>query len=265
MLGNLQKELSTAFLFKNPSQSIEYAKSIGVDLNKLPKHIAFIMDGNGRWASSKGQKRTFGHKSGVKIVKELVKAFRFLNIPVMTVYAFSTENWKRAPQEVDFLMNLFEESIIQQCQELKQNGVRVKFIGRIHELRPKLQEKIRWIEEETKDQTGLTLNVAANYGGRTEIVDAISKIASDIENGKINKSHINEDLIGNYLYTSEQPDPDLIVRTSGEMRISNYLLWQIAYSEIWVTETCWPDFTIPELIQAIYDFQNRDRRFGKEK
>jgi undecaprenyl diphosphate synthase len=266
MLSNLQKgNNKTEFVYKNPSQSADFAKYLGVDLNKLPKHIAFIMDGNGRWANSKGQKRTFGHKSGVKVVKELVKAFRFLNIPVMTVYAFSTENWKRAPEEVDFLMNLFEESIIKQCNELKENGVRVKFIGRTHELRPKLRERINWIENETKDQTGLILNVAANYGGRTEIVDAITNITNDIEIGKIHKSEINEDLISKYLYTSNQPDPDLIIRTSGEMRISNYLLWQIAYSEIWVTQTCWPDFTIPEMIQAIYDFQNRDRRFGKEK
>ena len=265
MLGNLQKKVSTNFIYKETSQSVDLAKYLGIDLKNLPKHIAFIMDGNGRWAKSKGHKRTFGHRSGVKIVKELVKSFRHLNIPVMTVYAFSTENWKRAPEEVDFLMNLFEESIINQCLELKQNGVRVKFIGRIHELRPKLREKILWIEEETKDQTGLTLNIAANYGGRTEIVDAVTKIADDIKTGKIDKEHINESLINQYLYTANQPDPDLIIRTSGEMRVSNYLLWQIAYSEIWVTQTCWPDFDIPELLQAIHDFQNRDRRFGKEK
>lgn len=265
MLSYLQDKMAAPFLYKDPSQSVVIAKSLGVDLEKLPKHIAFIMDGNGRWATGKGKKRTFGHKSGVKVVKELVKAFRYLNIPVMTVYAFSTENWKRAPEEVDFLMNLFEDSIIKQCQELKENGVRVRFIGKIDELRPKLRDKIKWIEEETKNQTGLTLNVAANYGGRSEIIDAITKLADDLQNGKIKKENIDERLFENYLYTSNLPDPDLVVRTSGEMRISNYLLWQIAYSEIWVTETCWPDFTVPELIQSIYDFQNRDRRFGKEK
>ncbi|MBC7473055.1 MAG: isoprenyl transferase [Candidatus Sericytochromatia bacterium] len=265
MLGRLQDKFAIPFLYKDPSQSIELAKSLGVNLDKLPKHIAFIMDGNGRWANGKGRKRTFGHKSGVKVVKELVKAFRYLNIPVMTVYAFSTENWKRAPEEVEFLMNLFEDSIIKQCKELKENGVRVKFIGRINELRPNLREKIEWIEKETEEQIGLILNVATNYGGRTEIIDAVTKIAEDIKSDKIKKEDINEDLFQSYLYTPNLPDPDLIIRTSGELRISNYLLWQIAYSEIWVTQTCWPDFTIAEMIKAIYDFQNRDRKFGKEK
>lgn len=265
MITNLKEINFSDNIYKDPSQSVELANYMGVNLEKLPKHIAFIMDGNGRWAKGKGKKRTFGHRSGVKVVKELVKSFRYLNIPVMTIYAFSTENWQRSPEEVDFLMNLFENSIVKQCKELKENGVRVRFIGRIEELRPKLIEKIKWIENETKEQSGLILNVAANYGGRKEIIDAVKKIASEVESGKISKDKIDETVFESYLYTSGLPDPDLVIRTSGELRISNYLLWQIAYSEIWVTETCWPDFSIPELLTAIYDFQNRDRKFGKVK
>ena len=215
MIINLKDEHISPVIYKEPSQTVEIAEKIGVNLKKLPKHIAFIMDGNGRWANSKGKKRTFGHRNGVKVVKDLVKAFRFLNIPVMTVYAFSTENWQRSPEEVDFLMYLFEDSIIKQCKELKENGVRVRFIGKIDELRPALREKIKWIEEETKEQNGLILNVAANYGGRKEIIDAVSKIAEDIEKGNISKSDINETLFEKYLYTSSLPDPDLLIRTSG--------------------------------------------------
>jgi undecaprenyl diphosphate synthase len=262
---NLKLNEVTPDTYKEPSQVIELANNMGVDFNKLPQHIAFIMDGNGRWATTKGKKRTFGHKSGVSIVKELVKSFRYLNIPVMTVYAFSTENWKRSPQEVDFLMNLFEDSIMKECKELKANGVRVRFIGKIHELRKNLKEKIEWIERETASESKLTLNVAVNYGGRSEILDAVTKIAKEAKDGTLNPENIDESVFSNYLYTASLPDPDLLIRTSGEMRISNYLLWQIAYSEIWVTETCWPDFNIPELLESIIDFQNRDRRFGKAK
>lgn len=247
-----------------PEQVAIFAKENGVDLEKLPKHIAMIMDGNGRWAKKKGEKRTFGHKNGVKVVKELVKTFRYLGINIMTLYAFSSENWKRTPQEVDFLMNLFEESILKECSELKANGVRVRFIGRIHELRPKLREKVEWIERETKDQDKLILNIAINYGGRNEIIDAVKAITNDAINGKVDINSLDEKTFEQYLYTANQPDPELLIRTSGEIRISNYLLWQIAYTELWVTETCWPDFGVPDLVQAIYDFQNRERRFGKE-
>jgi undecaprenyl diphosphate synthase len=264
-LINTKNKYIAPVLYKEASQSVETAKSIGVDLKKLPRHVAFIMDGNGRWAKRRGEKRTYGHRSGVKVVKELVKAFRYLNIPVMTIYAFSTENWNRSPEEVDFLMHLFEDSIIKQCNELKENNVRVRFIGRVDELRPNLIEKIRWIENETREKSGLILNVAANYGGRNEIIDAVTKIVGDVEQGRITKENISEKLFESYLYTADLPDPDLIIRTSGELRISNYLLWQIAYSEIWVTKTCWPEFTVPEFLQSIYDFQNRERKFGKEK
>lgn len=262
-----------SFKFKNqanntdvikPEQAPIFAKENGVDLAKLPKHIALIMDGNGRWAKKKGEKRTFGHKNGVKVVKELVKTFRYLGINVMTLYAFSSENWKRTPQEVDFLMNLFEDSILKECNDLKANGVRVKFIGRIHELRPKLREKVEWIEKETKDQDKLILNIAINYGGRNEIIDAVKAITNDAINGKVDINNLDEKTFEQYLYTANLPDPELLIRTSGEIRVSNYLLWQIAYTELWVTETCWPDFKVADLVQAIFDFQNRDRRFGKE-
>jgi undecaprenyl diphosphate synthase len=244
---------------------IEYGQSIKLDFNNLPKHIAFIMDGNGRWAISRGEKRTFGHRKGVSIVKNLVKTFRYLGLPIMTIYAFSTENWNRSKSEVSFLMNLFEESILNECQELKENGVKVKFIGNIEEFNDSLKEKINWIENETKEQNKLILNVAANYGGRKEILNACKNIAKDFKEGKFSLEEINEFLFEKYLYTKGLPDPDLIIRTSGEYRLSNYLLWQSAYSELYITKTNWPDFTIKEFIDIIFDFQNRNRRFGKEK
>jgi undecaprenyl diphosphate synthase len=247
------------------SNCLDYAKSINLNLEKLPKHIAFIMDGNGRWATSQGQQRTFGHKKGVGTVKDLVKTFRHLGLPVMTIYAFSTENWNRSKKEVSFLMSLFEQSILNECQELKENGVRVKFIGNKEEFKESLREKINWIENETKEQNQLILNVAANYGGRREIINACKNIAEDFKKGKFSLDEINESLFENYLYTKGLPDPDLIIRTSGEYRLSNYLLWQSAYSEIYITKTNWPDFTIKEFVDIIFEFQNRNRRFGKEK
>jgi len=265
MLANLKKNNLINDIYKDTSNTKELASFLGIDLEKLPAHIAFIMDGNGRWANKRGEKRTSGHRAGVKTLRNLVKAFRLLNIPVITVYAFSTENWKRTPEEVDFLMKLFEESIMKEARALKEKGVRVKFIGRISELRESLQEKIRWIEEETASEKDLIFNIAINYGGRSEILDAVKSISEEVKKGNISENDIDEKLFSEHLYTAGQPDPDLIIRTSGEYRISNYLLWQLAYSEIWVTETCWPDFAIPEFLEAIYQFQQRDRRFGQTK
>jgi undecaprenyl diphosphate synthase len=238
-------------------------KQLKIDLKKLPEHVALIMDGNGRWASGKSKSRYEGHLAGTKVVKELVKLFRHLEIPVMTLFAFSTENWQRPFIEVSFLMDLFEEFIEKECLNLKNNGIKLRFIGEISGLRPGLQRKIAWAENITKDQHKLTLNIAINYGGRTEIINAVKKIADDLQNNKLKKTEINEKIFNNYLYTANLPEPDLLIRTSGEMRISNYLLWQIAYSEIWVTDTLWPDFTGSEFLKAISDYQGRSRRFGK--
>jgi len=242
-----------------------YQQSIidsNIDLKNLPQHIAFIMDGNGRWAEAKGKNRFKGHLAGAEVVKDLVKAFLFLKIPVMTIYAFSTENWQRAPAEVGFLMSLFERFIDNECLELKKNGVKLRFIGNTDELNDSLNKKIKWAEKETENENKLILNIAVNYGSRREILDAVSGILNDIENKIISKKDITEKSFSNYLYTATLPDPDLVIRTSGEMRLSNYLLWQVAYSEIWITKTFWPDFTVPEFFQAIAEFQQRERRFG---
>jgi undecaprenyl diphosphate synthase len=253
-------------MFAGIKENLSYdylAINSGIDLKRLPQHIAFIMDGNGRWAVEKGKSRLKGHLAGAGLIKEFVRVFKDLKIPVMTIFAFSSENWQRPPEEVDFLMNLFESFINQECRELKNNGVRLRFIGKIDQLNSSLQQKIKWAETETANGKELILNVAINYGARKEIIDAVSEIIYDIENNKITKKDINEKNFANYLYTRSLPDPDLLIRTSGEMRISNYLLWQIAYSELWITKTLWPDFTVKELLQAIYDYQHRDRRFGK--
>jgi undecaprenyl diphosphate synthase len=243
------------------SLSLVYFSALNPE--KLPRHVAFIMDGNGRWASEKGENRLKGHLAGTGVVKKLVRCFLDLKIPVMTIYAFSSENWQRPPEEVNFLMNLFETFISKECRELKNNGVRLRFIGNLAELNQSLREKIKWAERETVNQDKLLLNVAINYGGRKEIIDAVARIIDDVENHKLGKKEINEKNFAGYLYTAALPDPDLVIRTSGEMRLSNYLLWQAAYSEFWVTKTFWPDFSEAEFLQALYDYQNRERRFGR--
>lgn len=237
--------------------------ALGVDLARLPRHVAFIMDGNGRWAKQFGKSRTFGHRAGVKVVRDLVKSCRALGIEVMTVYAFSTENWGRPNDEVTFLMRLFEEVIKKELGELSGNGVQIRFIGDIQALAPKLQEIMRAAEAQTKGNGGLVLNVAINYGGRHEILNAVHRLAEQVKAGTLEPAAIDEQMLSAHLFTAGLPDPDLVIRTSGESRISNYLLWQMAYSEIYITQTLWPDFSDECFYRALVDYQRRDRRYGQ--
>lgn len=228
----------------------------------MPKHIAIIMDGNGRWAKSKGLTRTAGHRVGVQALKSVIIALDELGIQYLTVYAFSTENWKRPADEVHALMDLIVEFIDKEIDYLHEKGVRVHPIGDISRLTRKTYEKILFAQEKTRENDHIILNVALNYGGRQEIIRATKAICAEVEAGRLNREDIDEALFANYLYTKGQPDPDLLIRPSGELRVSNFLLWQIAYSEFWITNVLWPDFGKEQLWQAIWEYQNRDRRYG---
>lgn len=223
------------------------------------KHIAIIMDGNRRWAKTHGLPSMVGHKKGVDALKNITKACEIFKIKYLTLYAFSTENWNRKKEEVDFLMDLLANTLKNELQELHNNNVKMNFIGDLTRLNQNIQKIISDSKEKTKNNTGVVLTVALNYGARDEIINAVKNIIKD--NKKENE--ITEELVSKYLYTKDLPDPDLLIRTSGEKRISNYLLWQIAYSEIYITNTCWPDFNQDSLIEAIEEFAKRQRRWGK--
>lgn len=230
---------------------------------KLPLHIAIIMDGNGRWAKKRGLPRSFGHKAGVDVLKEIVKYSSQIGIKILTVFAFSTENWSRPKEEIDYLINnLLVEFLRQEINELHKNGVKLKILGDINPLPDNTKHEIVRALEITNKNTGLQFNIALNYGGRNEIVMAFKKIYDMILNGSINPEELNEDLIAKNLYTAGDKDPDLIIRTSGEERISNFLIWQGAYSELYFSKVLWPDFKKEHLMEAIIEYQNRDRRFG---
>ncbi|MBR2510255.1 MAG: isoprenyl transferase [Lentisphaeria bacterium] len=229
---------------------------------KIPQHTAIIMDGNGRWATARNLPRSAGHKAGAERISDLLKSAKKFNIPFVTVYAFSTENWKRPQPEVDALMTLLDNFLTSYTGKLMQENVRLFVIGRLEQLSNKLQKKIAEAIEKTSKNTGLTFTIALNYGGRSEIADSAKKIAIDIQSGKISPADIDEKLFSTYLYQPELPDVDLLIRTSGELRISNFLLWQISYAEIFVTPTLWPDFDENTLLQAITAFNSRDRRLG---
>lgn len=230
---------------------------------KLPLHIAIIMDGNGRWAKKRGLPRSFGHKAGVDVLKEIVKYSSQIGIKILTVFAFSTENWSRPKEEIDYLINnLLVEFLRQEINELHKNGVKLKILGDINPLPDNTKHEIVRALEITNKNTGLQFNIALNYGGRNEIVMAFKKIYDMILNGSINPEELNEDLIAKNLYTVGDKDPDLIIRTSGEERISNFLIWQGAYSELYFSKVLWPDFKKEHLMEAIIEYQNRDRRFG---
>lgn len=241
--------------------NLEELKAL-IDKEKLPQHIAIIMDGNGRWADKHNLPRNAGHKAGVESVRESVELCGDLRIPVLTLYAFSSENWKRPIREVNALMNLLMEQLKDQSPELKKNNVQLRIIGDIDGLPKKVVNEINHSMEITRDNKGLILNMAINYGSRQEIIKAVKRIANDLATGKIKDNNINEDLLAKYLYTADLPDPDLLIRTSGEMRISNFLLWQLAYSEIYITDVLWPDFRKKDLLLAILAYQKRKRRFG---
>jgi undecaprenyl diphosphate synthase len=231
-----------------------------LDLTRLPRHVAVIMDGNGRWAKSRSMPRVEGHRAGVQAVKDTVEAAGLLELQALTLYAFSVENWKRPRYEVWTLMNLLKDYVRQELQTLVQNDVHLQVLGRWRELDPSVVSSLERAIEATAHCGGMRLNIALNYSGRCEIVDACRAIVTDWAAGK--RADIDEETLGRYLYTAGLPDPDLLIRTSGEMRISNFLLWQIAYSEIWVTPTLWPDFRRRELFEAILEFQRRERRYG---
>ncbi len=231
-----------------------------LDMAQLPRHVAVIMDGNGRWAQQQGLPRVEGHRHGVQSVRDTVETSAKLGIEVLTLYAFSVENWKRPRHEVWTLMNLLREYLRRERKTLVENDIRFRVIGRREGLEPAILDELDRSVELSRDHRGMTFNVALNYSGRCEIVDACRHIVQDWAAGK--RVEIDEDTLGRYLYTADLPDPDLLIRTSGEMRISNFLLWQIAYSEIWVTPTLWPDFRCRHLLEAIVEFQQRQRRFG---
>ncbi|MEA5511127.1 isoprenyl transferase [Crocosphaera sp. UHCC 0190] len=236
---------------------------IDLDSTRLPKHIAVIMDGNGRWAKHRGLPRIMGHQRGVDTLKDLLRCCRDWGIPALTAYAFSTENWGRPLEEVEFLMTLFERVLRRELQEMMAENVRIRFVGNLAALPSSLQAEIDRSMKDTENNTGIQFSVATNYGGRQEIVQSCRAIADQVKQGLINLEDINEALFEKYLYTTGIPHPDLLIRTSGEMRLSNFLLWQLAYAEIYVTQTLWPDFNREELHQALLDYQQRERRFGK--
>ncbi len=232
-----------------------------IDLSRLPRHVAVIMDGNGRWAAKRSLPRVAGHRAGIDSVREIIEASARLGVPVLTLYAFSVENWKRPRSEVRTLMSLLKEYIRRELRNIDQNNIRFQTIGRIQELERSVQKELQRARLQTTHNTGMILNVALNYGGRAELVDTINKLFEELgKNG--HRTPVSEETVAQFLYTSGIPDPDLLIRTSGEMRISNFLLWQIAYSEIWVTPTLWPDFRRKELFEAILEYQSRERRYG---
>lgn len=233
-----------------------------IDKDRLPRHVAIIMDGNGRWARSRGFLRLAGHREGIKSVRDIVICCREVGVKVLTIYAFSAENWKRPKLEVSTLMMFLEEFLRKELKTLMDNKVRFKTIGQTDKLPGSVQRWLRKVTEETAGNDTMILNVALSYGGRTEIVDAVRQIAEEAASGMLLPQDINSKMFSDYLYTRGLPDPDLMIRTSGETRISNFLLWQMAYTELYFTKTLWPDFRRRNLLLAILDYQQRERRFG---
>ncbi|MDH7512285.1 MAG: isoprenyl transferase [Clostridiales bacterium] len=230
-----------------------------IDFSRLPRHVAVIMDGNGRWAEKRSLPRIEGHRAGAKAVQEVVEACGRLGIKYLTLYAFSKENWKRPKREVARLWKLLEDYLRKEDKQLIKNKIRLIVIGQIEAIPPSARRELERVADLTKDCDGLTVVLALNYGGRTEIVDAVKKICAA---GEIGRLELDEDSFSRYLYTASLPDPDLLIRTSGEFRISNFLLWQIAYTELWITPVLWPDFRRKHFLQAVVDYQKRERRFG---
>jgi len=245
------------------SESLKESIKQKLDTAKLPEHIAVIMDGNGRWAKLKGRPRVFGHKSGVKAVREVTEACAELGVPYLTLYAFSTENWNRPSTEVSALMELLVLTIGKELKTLMKNDVRLHAIGKLDFLPEKCRNELQEAIDKTKFNKRMTLTLALSYGSREELTDAFNAMLADMQKGMLDKGPISAETIEQYLYTTGIPDPELLIRTSGEHRISNFLLWQIAYAELYFTEKFWPDFEREDLYQAIFNFQQRERRFGK--
>lgn len=255
---------------KNPSaQSDEVVLDVHcrklinlIDSARMPRHIAVIMDGNGRWAQRRHLPRVAGHRAGIEAVRDTVEISRWLNLEALTLYAFSKENWKRPRSEINVLMRLLREFLHKELARLKRNNIRFRMIGRIEDLPSAVQQDLIYGMRETETNSGMIFNVALNYGGRAELVDAFKRLVLKIKTNGFDLSSIDESAVERELYTAGQPDPDLLIRTSGELRVSNFLLWQIAYAEIWVTPILWPDFRRQHLLEAIIEFQKRERRYG---
>ena len=229
-----------------------------LDLDRLPRHIAVIMDGNGRWARERRLPRVAGHRAGIDAVREIVEVCARMKLDVLTLYAFSKENWKRPRSEVTTLMTLLKEYVRRELKSLRDNDIKLRIIGRMEDLPSGARQELLRALDQTRGNSGLQLNIALSYGGRSEIVDACRAIVEQ----RVDPGDVDADLVASHLSTAGQPDPDLLIRTSGELRVSNFLLWQIAYAEIWVTDTLWPDFRRLQLFQALLDFQRRERRYG---
>ena len=236
-----------------------------LDRENLRRHIAIIMDGNGRWARKRLLNRINGHRKGIAVAKDIVKACRELGIPYLTLYTFSKENWRRPASEVKMLMALLESHLRKEADEMVREGIRFKAIGNIASLPPGVQKVLEEIEKKTRNNDSMVLQLALSYSGREEILEACKKIVEEVKSGRLSVEELSEDGFRDYLYTRDIPDPDLLIRTSGECRISNFLLWQLAYTEIYITDILWPDFTREALLEAIRDFQTRERRFGLVK
>ena len=252
-------------LFLKPVRSMPAKVSMnvdGLDMDNIPQHVAIIMDGNGRWAKARGKIRTQGHKVGAETLKTIVRAADTLGIKAITAYAFSTENWKRPVTEVHFIMELLSRYLTSEIEEFKENNVQVRFMGSREGLPDIVIDKMDHAIEETKNDTGIILNLAINYGGQAEILHAVKSIAQQVADGTLKVEDIDAPVFENNLYSKGLPAPDLLIRTGGDLRVSNFLLWQIAYSEIWTTQVFWPDFTPDMLVEAIKMYQKRERRFG---
>lgn len=230
---------------------------------KIPRHVAIIMDGNGRWAKQRGKPRIEGHRAGVHSVRAVVEASAELGLQALTLYAFSSENWRRPAMEIKALMKLLSEYLKRELQNLNENNIRLKTIGRTEALPPEVQQQLAHTIQQTQHNPGMVLNLALNYGGQNEILDAVKKMLYDIQQKKFEIEALTPDVFRTYLSTSDLPELDLMIRTSGEMRVSNFLLWQIAYAELYITPVLWPDFRKPHFYEAILDFQHRERRFGE--
>lgn len=227
-----------------------------------PRHVAIIMDGNGRWAKKRGLPKISGHRAGAESVREAIKAAMESGVKILTLYTFSTENWKRPKHEIEALFKLLDDHIDREFEDFHKNGIRLSVIGRLQDLPENTRKKIEDVIEKTRNNKALVLNLALNYGSRTEIIDAVRKIASESRSGKINPDELDESKFSCYLYTKDMPDPDLLIRTSGEMRLSNFLLWQLSYSELYFTDKLWPDFKKKDFKKALLDYQKRERRYG---
>ncbi|MDG4945628.1 isoprenyl transferase [Weeksellaceae bacterium KMM 9713] len=234
-----------------------------IDSSNIPQHVAIIMDGNGRWAKKKGMLRTFGHKNAIKAVRSAIEGCDDLGIPYLTLYAFSSENWSRPMEEVGFLMGLLASSLKKELKTLQENNIRLCTIGDIDKLPKDVSAELKSVMESTKNNTKAVLTLALSYGAKDEIISAVKSIAKDVKEDNLEINNITPEVFKNYLFTADLPDVDLMIRTSGETRISNFLLWQIAYAELYFTDILWPDFRKKDLFEAIYSYQKRERRFGK--